>query len=439
MMRTLGLMRTLAALTITFALGPVSSARGDCPDAMSGSWTGTLAFRDEPLAIDLDVNVSPRATARASFPELVRYEQPLKIECEAARARLSLPFGLGDALLDISDGQLAGTSDIGAELSMRAATPRTLRRTHHEIAEVAGESVMGTLVRPDSSGPFPLVLVLAGSGNPVRANAGYAGWADWFAHRGFAAFVYDRPTDEVELDGRLLTIADHAALVIQALNRLGELSDIRSDGAGLFGRSRGAWIAFEAAGNDARFAWLAGTGSSALGAIDQNLAASRQVLANAELSASERADAMAVQTLHALTAENPELWPRLAAALANRKEVWADLVNQPRDPEDLGWFAAHASHRPADAIAQLDVPVFLAWGANDRVTPAETNQALFEVLLPPEFEHELHIYPGVGHGLEGPLNTDGDEEIVWSGTSPAFIVDLERWLARRMPTAPTNH
>lgn len=432
-------MRILAALTITLAFGTVSSALADCPEAISGSWTGTVVFRNEPLAIDLELDLLPPAGARAHFPELVRYEQPLEIECEAARARLSLPFGLGDALLDISGGQLVGTSDKGAELSLRAATLRTLRRTDHAIGEVAGEPLLGTLVRPDDAGPFRLVILLAGSGNPVRANAGYAGWADWFARRGFAAFVYDRPTDEVEIDGQLLTIADHAALVIQALNRLSELPEIRAGGAGLFGRSRGVWIALEAASNDVRFAWLAGTGGSAVGAIDQHLAASREVLAKADLSDKERADAMAVQTLHALTAENPELWPRLATALDNRGEAWEDLVNQPRDPEDLRWFAAHASHRPADAIAQLDVPVFLAWGAADRVTPAETNQALFEVLLPPEFEHELHIYPGVGHGLEGPLNTDDDEEIVWSGTSPAFLSDLDRWLARRMPRASTEH
>lgn len=426
-------MRPAPPLLILLPLLASTTAFAECTDEIAGHWSGSLTFREEPLAFELEVDVSPQVQARANMPMLLRYQQPLPLACNAGNWMLTLPFGLGTAELTLEGGDLAGTSEEGTAVSMRSTPGWTLHRSELPIARVGGDPVMATLVRPNESGSFPLVIVLAGSRNPIRENAAYSGWADWFARRGFAALIYDRPGDDVTVDGKLLTITDHGALISDALDTLGERSDVRTEAAGVFGRSRGAWIAIEAASKDRRIAWLAGSGASALGVIDQELTAARAQLQNAELSESQRARALATQELHALTAQNPALWPKLARALSTLEEPVLDVVHQPRGPEDMRWFAAHANHRPADAIDDLRLPVFLAWGEGDQVAPAALNRALFNMLLDPGNDPALEIYPGVGHGLEGPMNTDDDDAIVWSGTHPGFLRDFERWLAARRP------
>jgi pimeloyl-ACP methyl ester carboxylesterase len=122
-----------------------------------------------------------------------------------------------------------------------------------------GKRIAGVLCLPESKGPFPVVLFVAGSGATGRYGSG-AGTrrALWeaFARRGIASLGWDKPgVGESEGDWRNQTMDDRAREVVAAIEFLKAQQAIDPRGIALWGASQAGWVmprVYELASNDVR-------------------------------------------------------------------------------------------------------------------------------------------------------------------------------------------
>lgn len=243
----------------------------------------------------------------------------------------------------------------------------------------------GTLLVPADSGPFPAVVIIAGSGPTDRdGNAGptlrtdmYRQLAEGLAARGIASLRYDKrglPSTEGTFDLATTTIADFAAdahEAVRALDRRPEVGPIF-----LLGHSEGGTHAILAAGDGAPVRGLvlvATVGRRMSVVLREQLA--RQ-LPESVLVRFDTAWARYIETDEPVTVP-----PMLAALFApvNRTflQSWAPLDN-------------------AGLVAGLEHPVLVVQGETD--VQVTTEDARLLAAARPDVT--LAILPGVNHVLK---------------------------------------
>lgn len=416
----------------------VPAARAASPYA--GEWEGHLVFRDEPLELRLTVDEGPEGLAvEVDLPQLVYADQPAAAEVADGALAVELPFGLGQASFRRDGERLVALPAEEEGVRVELAPAERFEPRREEVRFGAFEPELeGTLVLPPGSagdGPYPLVVHLAGAGNPTRDNWSYASWSDPLARRGVASLIYDRRPDEDRgADGSAYGIEDQARDVAAALDRLEDDPRLDFDRLGVFGLSRGAWIALELAAGDPRVDFLVARGASAVGVEEQDYHRIAAQMRAEDEPEEAIAAALAHTRLYFHVVAHPEAWPALERATAAALEHdWGESARTARTPDDLVWFRRHLDFEPLRGISRLRIPVFYAWGVNDRATPPAANRPLFEALLDPEVaaRSRLVVYPDASHTVEGPMNTDDDEEIVWGGMDQTFLADLWAWLGER--------
>lgn len=425
-------MKSLYMASLILVSGATSiNVAADGIEEMEGFWEGVIDYQDEPLEVRLFVD---NGEVKVDYPQLVFANQEVGVEeNEEGRVVLSLPM-MGAFPVTIEGGRLVGERELssGAVIRLDLAPGRPFVPGTEEIFFGDDGRVGGTLTLPPGEGPFPVAILLAGASSPNRENVSYRSWDDHLSRRGIAVLAYDRrPDDEYAPHGFLWSLDKHADDVVSAIDLLVGHEKIDREEIYLIAKSRGGWIAFSSAARDPRVSAIVGIGVSAVSMWEQDLQSIEARMRNADESEEAIAAALAYTHLYFATAEDPALWSALERAAAEAAAAdWADYVRIPEKPQDLEWFRANDSTDPARMIASLEIPLFLAWGAEDRTVPSLPNQPLFRWLLAPDQlgGSILRVYEGAGHTMEGPLNTDDDPQTVWAGMNPAFMKDVTEWL-----------
>ncbi|MGE0441165.1 MAG: alpha/beta hydrolase family protein [Gemmatimonadales bacterium] len=132
-------------------------------------------------------------------------------------------------------------------------------------------TIMGTLDKPATPGPYPVMVFVPGSGRTTREADQPA--VDLAVPQGVAVFRYDKRGlgqstglfEEVTVANSDRVLNDRAADVAAIVEYLATRPDIRADRIFLWGTSQGAWVAPLVAGKTSRLAFiiaLSGGGSS---------------------------------------------------------------------------------------------------------------------------------------------------------------------------------
>jgi pimeloyl-ACP methyl ester carboxylesterase len=227
--------------------------------------------------------------------------------------------------------------------------------------EVPGGQLQGTLEQPDSLGPWPMALIIAGSGPTDRngnslglpgQNNSLAMLAKGLAAQGVASLRYDKRGVGASADARIAdeemhfeTLVDDAASWLRWIE-----ADQRFSGLGIIGHSEGSLIGMLAAGQAQINAYvsLEGAGVPAQELLARQLAdqlpepllnIAREVIAR--LAAGHR--------VNPLPDEMSQL-PPLAA-----------LFRPSLQPYLISWF----QYDPAAVLARLCVPVLVVQGTTD--------------------------------------------------------------------------
>lgn len=416
---------------IYLLVGPFSIAAADTLSDLRGSWEGKLDYSDEPLSLRL--HVAPDSVY-VDYPDLLFARQQVQVSTESGALTFDLPM-MGTFEVSLESGRLVGEQTLasGATIIIDLERARAFEPQRDEATFGDDDAVAGTLTVPPGDGPFPVAILLAGASNPTRANVSYRSWDDHLSRNGIATLAYDRrPDDEYAPDGVLWDLDDHADDIVSAIDDLVADDRIDRDRIYLIAKSRGGWIALAAAARDPRVAAIVGIGVAAVSMWQQDLQSIDARMRAEQESEADIQRALAYTQLYFATARTPSLWAALQRASAAAKESsWGSYVRIPEKPGDLEWFRANSETDPATMLARLQIPLFLAWGSDDRTVPAAPNLPLFEWLVEPgsAARSVFRIYPNAGHTLEGPLNVDDDPETVWQGINADFVSHVTQWLA----------
>jgi pimeloyl-ACP methyl ester carboxylesterase len=276
-----------------------------------------------------------------------------------------------------------------AASSLGGQSPPGEGRSENVSLERPGVTLRGTLLAPPGPGPFPVVLIIAGSGPTDRdGNSALASGpnnslrllAEGLAAQGIASLRYDKRgvaesamprmrEEEMTFD----TLVEDAALWVRQLR-----ADPRFSAVGVVGHSEGSLIGMIAARQaGARvFVSIAGPGRPAADLIRRQMAGR---LPPSLQGAAERAfqSLTAGRTVDSIP---PELAPILRSSV---------------QPYLIAWFR----YDPAVELASLQVPVLIAQGTTDVQVLVEDAQLLARasprarLLIVEGMNHVLKLVP----------------------------------------------
>jgi len=280
-------------------------------------------------------------------------------------------------------------------------------------------SLAGTLTLPDTTGVFPSVLLISGSGPNDRDETlfGHKPFfviSDYLTRNGFAVLRYDkRGVGKSTGDYDKASIHDFADDALMAVNYLKHRKEIDATKIGLLGHSEGGIIAPMVASWDKgihMIVLMAAPGTTGIEVVmDQN-------------EISMRLQGMEPETIEKLQMLNREMFESLLVwtgsendriALRDKLlELWEELpillkMKIKKEPYVRSQFNAmiKPGYRsflavdPTTYLEKVSCAVFAIHGENDSQVPAEKNLNAIKKALERGGNHRLEtkIYPGLNH------------------------------------------
>jgi|CXWL01.1.fsa_nt_gi dienelactone hydrolase len=424
----------IAALAWTLLAG---SSAADV-DRLAGGWRGeaTLAGDATPIVVELAA-CTEGLCGRLSMPELGYARLPLGVVTEEAGEMHAGPLTL-TAEGQLHVGTLAGHGggifidamahgDGEAQVTLaRGAAPRN-EFAEEEVTFHNGEvSLAGTLVRPRGRGRHPAILAVLGSGDAVRWYS-LARAREW-ARLGYAVLVYDKRGSGASTgDWTSASLDDLADDAIAGVRYLQSHADIRADRVGMWTHSQGGWVAPRAIARGAGVAFLvavSGGGATPLQVehFGYDGALNRMEVEGAER---ERANAL-VERYFSYLGGDIDLAALRTALDDARPASWYRGLGisrvLPSEDDRVHWQWV-ARYDPADDIAALRIPTFVALAGGDDSTPfADTTVAWTRALgRAPQSRAIIRVYPGADHHMR--IGASG-----WRRVSASYAADIERFL-----------
>ncbi len=305
-----------------------------------------------------------------------------------------------------------------------------------------GVLLSGTLTKPQGTGPFPTVVLIAGSGPNTRdedvfGHKVFLVLADSLTRQGIAVLRYDKRGIGAS-GGNFATATpqDFASDAESAVAYLKTRSDVDTKHIGLIGHSEGGMIAPAVAVNrpDVAFVVLmAGTGLRG----DAVLGTQGELIARAN-GASEAAIAndKAMRAAAFAIIENAT---DLADAKTKLKAASAQAVASGRLPQTVAdqafgqltspWMFAFLRYDPVPALTKLRVPVLAVGGSLDLQVEPKTNLAAIKLALKNDPDVTITELPGLNHLFQtaktgSPNEYYGIEETV----APVALKTIGDWV-----------
>jgi pimeloyl-ACP methyl ester carboxylesterase len=459
---------------------PLELARGEVLPAptivgLDGDWDGVLDINGTQLRLALHVKTTPADGTTATLDSIDQNALGAPVSAisrEGPHVRLELKTlaAIFDGALEHGDQTIAGRWTQGSlslplTLQQRPTSakqptlnrPQTPQKPYpYAEEEVVFESaagharLAGSLTRPKGTGPYPAVVMIAGSGpntrdEPIMGHRLFLVIADHLTRQGIAVLRYDkRGTGSSTGDYLKATTADFADDADAALGYLATRADIGHRQIGLIGHSEGGLIAPIVAARDPSVAFMvlmAGPGengakilsqqgrllSKAMGLTDAQVETAAtlrdQLIAIAE---TEKDPALAKAKLRALLADS-----------AKSQGLPATAVEQQAAVLSSDWFRFFFTYEPAPTLRKVRCPVLALGGSNDLQVPAEENLASIKAALASNPDAQVLQLPNLNHLFQtartGSLFEYGQiEETI----TPSALDLITSWILKHVGVSP---
>lgn len=312
----------------------------------------------------------------------------------------------------------------------------------------------GTLILPQGNGPFPGVVLVAGSGEmdrdqTYRGHKTFRVLSDYLARRGIASLRYDkRGVGQSQGDFEQATLLDFASDAVAALSYLKSLDKINL--TGFIGHSEGGKVAPMAALNTGLCDFLVLMAA-------QGLPTDQTLLRQTEIQMRARGKSE-MEIEYQLEIES-QIWNALKVA-GNQKEAEETIKDilvayiqkhyrlkhlagenlQKGISEELAWFSQYLlfdefkNHLSSDFLSDLKCPVLAVTGTKDlNVTfPEEILQVASLLMANGNLESTIKVYPGLNHMFQK-CETGLPEEIgtITETLDPQVLSDISTWILSR--------
>jgi pimeloyl-ACP methyl ester carboxylesterase len=446
------------------------------PAELVGTWEGKLkAGGGIELRLVLKVDKLPDGAITAAFTSPDQTPAPLPISSltlDGAKV-----VAISKAIKSEFQGTLnAGRTEIAGEWKQGGASmPLTLKKTDkvsepkrpqtpkapfsyrsEDVTYPNPESkyiLAGTLTMPQGPGPFPVVLMITGSGaqdrdETILGHKPFLVIADALTRRGIAVLrVDDRGVGGSTGDPLVATTQDFAGDVLAGIAYLKTRKEIDPKAIGLVGHSEGGIIAPMVASKSDDVAFivlLAGTGMNgadilkaqtrlifqAGGAsdsmVDGQLKILDAILGVVTGTKDEKADAAKLEVLaRAAIALIPEAERKALGDLSSKSiEQQIARINSP-------WFRYFLTFDPKTVLVKVRCPVLALNGSKDLQVPCKDNLAAIESALKSGGNTRITIkeLPGLNH-LFQPCKTGAPSEYasIEQTIDPAALTILSDWI-----------
>lgn len=308
----------------------------------------------------------------------------------------------------------------------------------------AGVKLSATLTLPKGPGPFPAVLLIAGSGPQTRdenllGHKVFLVLADCLTRQGLAVLRYDkRGIGRSSGDASAATTADFASDAAAAVAYLRSRPDVDPRRVGLIGHSEGGEIAPMVAAKDPSLAFIvmmAGPGVPGRELIPEQ--GRRIALANGaspaeadRLSALERLAVDAVAGAKTSSEAKVKVRAVLDGADPKPSPQVADAAMQ---MAALDWMRFFLAYDPAPALREVQVPVLALNGSLDVQVPPSQNLPPIRAALAADRDVTVIEMPGLNHLFQhaatgSPAEYGGIEQTL----APELLQTLSDWIGRHV-------
>jgi dienelactone hydrolase len=426
----------------TAPLPPPASGAAPDPAAVGRSYVEALA-RGDTVAAEAMEDDTMRAAAPASalaqlWDQLVAqfgaFERLGDVETQeqAPYVRATVPAVFANARVPLlvtvaADGRVAGFH-LGEPEA--AASPAAYVRpgafTETEVTVGAAPwKLPGTLAMPTGEGPFPAVVLLAGSGaqdrtETIGVNAPLRDLAQGLASAGIATLRYDKRTRThaaaMAEDAGAITVREETTDdAIAAVELLRATPGIDPDRVFVAGHSLGGYLAPRIAAQmdepPAGIALLAANSSR----LEELILAQVEYLAATGALGPDPQEQLAAIREQVALVTSPELSPTTPATnlpLGVPAAYWLDL----------------RTYDPLATARDLAIPIFLAQGGRDYQVPPSELTAWREALAGRD-DTTFREYPSLNHLLMAGSGPSSPAEYGEPGhVSEEVVVDLAAWI-----------
>jgi pimeloyl-ACP methyl ester carboxylesterase len=291
----------------------------------------------------------------------------------------------------------------------------------------------GTLTKPDTNNPCPVVIVTHTSNAATRDFGVYQHLANVLPPNGIAVLLYDRRgSGDSTGDFETASFFDLAIDAQAIINYLKLRSDIDPKHIGVWGMSQGGWIAPLVASNSTDIAFVVAVSAVGVTPAEQMNFSAEYELREKGFPEEEIGQMLELRSLvdkyYHGKADRSRVQKKLDLLC---KETWFPLayldVSLPEDPTIEKWYQ-EMDFDPLPIIQKIDVPVLLLYAERDPWVPIAESIARWREYGPKDLSiHQIkdanHFMISIAHsgirGDEGPLVEEYSET-------------LTRWLKQQL-------
>jgi pimeloyl-ACP methyl ester carboxylesterase len=437
-----------------------------------GSWTGSLKIQETSLRLVFNVSMKDSVLISTfDSPDQGAFGLPTTrtTYSESDKKLEIIASGLGIFYRGILENDsIVGTFNQGG-----IPFPLTLRKTIKEVVHkpqtpieplpyISEEvtisdnsqnkvSLSGTLTLPDSTGIFPAIILIAGSGpndrdETIFGHKPFYLLSDYLTRNGFAVLRYDkRGVGKSTGDYSKATISDFVTDASNALEYLKSRKEIDSSKIGMLGHSEGGIIAPMVASksSDVKFlVLLAAPGTKGIEIVlDQNENSlkhqgiepetiNRLQLTNREIFESLLVWSGSENDRTALRDRLSYLWEQLPILIKLKLEKEPYLRAQFNAMITPGYRSFLATD-PKDYLSLVSCPVLAINGENDVQVPALKNLEAIKhhIQKGGNYKVETKSYPMLNHLFQESITGQPDEYAKIDQTiSPQILSDITNWI-----------
>jgi len=295
--------------------------------------------------------------------------------------------------------------------------------------------LFGTLVKPETPGPWPAVIFVHWSG---PTNRGCHGWYlpiwERFVEQGYACMSWDKPgsgESRGEYD-KVHLFQERASVVEGAIRFLKRRRDIDPGSIGLWGMSQAGWVMPLVAAGSEDVSFIIAVSCAGESGVRQGAYLTRSRLLLQGLS-QEEAERFGELYLKRNRAETYEEYLKYAKPISEQqylREVlkWGELKSREDftpNPADYCQFMD-----PVPYLERVSCPVLALWGEKD--TSVDVNQAVEAyrgaLTKAGNTDFQFVVFPETSHLMTRTKTGDMKEWSVEKETVPEFLDTMERWL-----------
>jgi pimeloyl-ACP methyl ester carboxylesterase len=443
-------------LAVAVAVAPASIPAQAAPD-ITGAWEGRITVGGQSIRIVFNVAAdgattmdSPDQGARgipatsAVEGRTVRFTVPAiggRFEGALAEDGRSLTGVLAQGGMTVPLVMQRGAIAAGPSRPQTPQPPFAYRSEDvaFDNAAAPGVRLAGTLTLPQGTGPFPVAVLVTGSGpqdrdETILDHKPFAVLADALTQRGVAVLRYDdRGVAGSTGSFQSATVPDFATDARAAVDYLRTRSDIDPSRIGVIGHSEGGTVAPMLVQDGAPLAWivtLAGPSVSG-GAIIEEQVRLMSLAAGATPEQVAGAGVIQAALMRAVAdnADDPVVVAReveaiLVAAGQSQTQAAAAAVQM-----STAYYRQMIAHDPSASLRAVHVPMLALYGGKDLQVSAEQNVPALRALKP---DAEIAVLPGLNHLFQpattGLVTEYGQIETTLAPEAISTVVD---WVAGR--------